>query len=689
MRRLLLPLACLMAAPAAADTPVITDARQLTFEGRRAGEGYFSADGRQLIFQSERAAGNPFFQMYVLDLDTGDVEMISTGVGKTTCGWIHPSGDRALFASTQFDPEAEAKMEAELAFRASGQTRRYSWDYDPTYDIVVTDLDDGGYTRLTDARGYDAEGAYSPDGERIVFASNRHAYAADLDTEEAERLERDPAYFMELYVMDADGSDVRRLTDAPGYDGGPFWSADGSKITWRRFSEDGARAEIFTMNADGTGERQITDLGVLSWAPFFHPSGDYIVFSTSLQGFANFELYLVDAEGERVPQRVTTRDGFDGLASFAPDGRTISWTSNATPGDQSQLFIADWDHEAARELLAAAPTRDQAAVLGGTSVEIAIADLRRHVEALTAVEMAGRLTGTEGERLATAYVADAFAELGLAPAGDDGTMFQRFTFTAGVDLGVDNRLTVSVDGEGKLLAGDEDWRPLAFSGTGAADEAGVAFAGYGLVTPEGGDAPAIDSYGDLDVEGQWVLIWRGMPGGLSPGQRTALSRFADLRYKASVAKSRGAEGVIFAPPRREGFADQLPALTYEAVSGRAGAGRKSRRGPRATSPPTPCSEDRRSGRVRCAERAINRPACRARSAPIARRRRGRRSCRSPGRPRPRASRARNRRTRRPPRRRHQCRRRRAAANLRRPPAARRHRRRTRSGGCPCRDRRRR
>ncbi|MDJ0896978.1 MAG: peptidase M28, partial [Alphaproteobacteria bacterium] len=344
----------LIALPTVAHASPISGARQLTFEGARAGEGYYSADGSRMIFQSEREEGNPFYQMYVLDLETGDVERVSPGVGKTTCGWLHPDGRRVMFASTQFDPEAKAKMQAELDFRASGQTRRYAWDYDPTFDIVETDLETGEYTRLTDAVGYDAEGAYSPDGSRIVFASNRHAYAETLAQEDQARLQLDPAYFMDIYVMDADGSNVRRLTDAPGYDGGSFWSADGSKITWRRFSEDGARAEVFTMNADGSDERRLTDLGVLSWAPYFHPSGDYLIFATNLQGFANFELYLVDAEGLREPVRVTEREGFDGLPAFSPDGRTLTWTSNATSNKKSQIFVADWDHEAATRLLAEA-----------------------------------------------------------------------------------------------------------------------------------------------------------------------------------------------------------------------------------------------------------------------------------------------------------------------------------------------
>lgn len=572
MRLILLAFLLVATTPALAASSLISNPRQLTFEGKRAGEGYFSADGNRMIFQSERMDENPYYQMYILDLETGDIDRISPGIGKTTCGWIHPDGGHALFASTQFDPEAETKMTAELEFRASGKTKRYQWDYDPTYDIVETDLETGRYKKLTDIRGYDAEGSYSPDGKRIAFASNRHAYTSDLSKEEAERLERDPSYFMEIYVMDADGSNVKRLTDAPGYDGGPFWSADGTKITWRRFSEDGARAEIFTMNADGSDEKQLSHLNAMSWAPYFHPSGDYLIFATNLQGFANFELYLVDAEGKREPVRATERDGFDGLPTFSPDGKTLSWTSNATPKKQSQIFLAQWDHQAALALLEKAPLKQAAAepATKDTKAEISVEDLKKHVYALASDAMAGRLTGTDGEKQATAYVADAFTALDLAPAGDDGSMFQSFEFTAGVALSEGNTLSVSVDGKAQKLAIDKGWRPLAISRTGSADEASVVFAGYGIVASAEGDRPALDSYSDLDVKDKWVLLWRGMPGDLTPKQRTELARFADLRYKASVAKSRGAVGVIFAPPQREEYADGLPRLAYEANTGVSG-----------------------------------------------------------------------------------------------------------------------
>ena len=221
------------AASDAAESALLTNIRQLTFEGRRAGEGYFDRSGTQMVFQSERSAGNPFFQIYLMDLTTGDVERVSPGFGKTTCAWIHPQGDQVMFASTQSDPEAEAKQKAELQMRAEGKQRRYSWDYDEHYELTVWNRKTKKYHTLTNQKGYDAEGSWSPDGGQIVFASNRRAYTEKLTEKEREQFKIDPAYMMDIYVMNADGSDVRRLTEAPGYDGGPFFSPDGKRICWR------------------------------------------------------------------------------------------------------------------------------------------------------------------------------------------------------------------------------------------------------------------------------------------------------------------------------------------------------------------------------------------------------------------------------------------------------------------------
>jgi len=572
----------------------VSGVRQLTFEGARAGEGYFSRDGQQMVFQSERQPGNPFYQIYLLDRESGDVERVSPGHGKTTCAWIHPDGDRVLFASTQFDPEAKSKQQSELDFRASGQQRRYAWDYDPQFELVEWNRKTGSYKQLTQAMGYDAEASYSPDGKWIAFSSNRAAYEKPLSPREKTLFENDPAVALDLYVMDSDGTNVRKITDVFGYDGGPFFSPDGKRICWRRFSEDGATAEIFSANVDGSDPKQITRLGAMSWAPFFHPSGDYMIFATNLQGFANFELYIVDAAGTKEPVRITSTDGFDGLPVFTPDGSELAWTSNRTADKKSQIFIGKWNDSAARKALglegdSAKPTSDALGEVSGLAMFNAKAndndykpsDVGRHVDYLCRPELGGRLTGTDGERLATAYVASYMSQLGLAPAGTDtfsslidkvkpatsqkvdvaslvefGKYFYPFPYTAGVELTGSNKL-VSGSKEWTL---DQDWRPLAFSKSNEIEPTAVVFAGYGIVAPADVDQKEYDSYVHLDVENKWVMVLRQLPSDVSPERRQHLARYSSLRFKAMVARDRGAKGLIVVSGPRSGVRQQLVPL---------------------------------------------------------------------------------------------------------------------------------
>jgi Tol biopolymer transport system component len=337
----------------------LTRIRRLTVEGRRAGEGYWSKDGRQLVFQSERDSGNPFYQIYLMDMASGDVSRVSPGIGKTTCSFINPETGDVLFASTHHDPRSKQLQEEELAFRASGKERRYSWDYDPEMELYVRSARSGMFRRLTNKRGYDAEASYSPDGQWIAFSSTRDAYDRPLSAAEQKQLETDPSYFAEIYIMraDADGAGPTRLTKVPGYDGGPFFSPDSKRIIWRRFDEAGLIADVRTMNLDGTDERQITDFGAMSWAPYIHPSGEYLLFASNKLGFENFEVFMVDVAGTKEPVRVTYSDGFDGLPVPSPDGRQIAWTSSRGGGREGQIFLAQWNHEAARKALAASPPR--------------------------------------------------------------------------------------------------------------------------------------------------------------------------------------------------------------------------------------------------------------------------------------------------------------------------------------------
>lgn len=546
---------------AASETP-LSGVRQLTYDGKRSGEGYFSPDGRALIFQSEREAENPFYQIYFLDLESGDSHRVSPGQGKTTCSFIQPGTDRVIYASTHHDPEALQKQKEELEFRASGKERRYSWDYDGTMDIFSAHRDGGGIRRLTDAPGYDAEGAFSPDGKLIVFSSLRNAFPLEaLSADDRQRYEVDPAYFGEIYLMNADGTDQRRLTSTPGYDGGPFFTPDGQRIVWRRFDEAGLTANVFTMALDGSDVRQLTDFESMAWAPYFHPSGDYAIFTSNKFGFENFELFIVDAAGLREPVRVTEVAGFDGLPVFAPGGDLLCWTSNRNAKKQSQLYLGAWDHEAALHALEASPKRVGVAEivvaepkvkavvvpdLAGFDEAIRERDHREHVGYLASDALAGRQTGSAGSKAAADYARAVFKQSGLQGVGLPPSYSHRFEFTKRIETAEEgNVLALESSGQvafNKAFEVEVDFRPLSFTSNGEFT-GGVVFAGYGLAVP-GELGEGYDSYAGLDVTNKIVMVLRYVPEDVSPERRQVLNRYAGLRYKAMIARERGARGIL-------------------------------------------------------------------------------------------------------------------------------------------------
>ncbi len=309
--------------------------RQLTFGGENA-EAYFSADGKKLTFQSTRD-GLECDQIFTMNIDGSGVKQISTGKGRTTCSYFSPDGSRIVYASTHLGGDA-CPVKPKPG-------RKYVWKVYPTFDIFSAKPDGSDLTRLTDAEGYDAEPTFSPDGSRIVFTSSR---TGDL----------------EIWDMKPDGTDQRQLTDIPGYDGGAFYSPDGKLICFRAGRPTGAaleeykellkddkvqpgKLEIYVMNADGTNIRQITNDGKANWCPFFHPSGKKIIYASNKDSKSprkpNFDLYLVDIEsGEE--KRITFDGEFDGFPMFSPDGTKLVWASNRGGKVQGEtnVFIADW-----------------------------------------------------------------------------------------------------------------------------------------------------------------------------------------------------------------------------------------------------------------------------------------------------------------------------------------------------------
>ena len=503
------------------------DFKQLSFTGQRAGEGYFSADGSWMIFQSEREPKNPFYQIYLADLRSGQVKLVSPGVGRATCGWIHPNKRKVLYSSTHQDPLWTEKAQQEIEFRKNPKSKKYSWDFDSEYRIFEQDLRSGKTKNLTPWMGYSAEASYSPDGQWVAFASNGHAYANNpgmsLENPEKE---------MEIYIMRSNGGGLKRLTFEPGYDGGPFFSPDGTHITWRRFNGTGDQAEIYTMKIDGSEKKQITRMGAMAWAPFYHPSGDYIVFTTNVHGYDNFELYIVDSQGERPPQRVSERPGFDGLPVFHPSGRWLSWTFRNLQGE-SQIYMGRWSDGKARELLGIAeiPSR-KPELIHNFKKEILKEDLRVWVEHLADPYFEGRKTGSEN--LWMGDLQKYLNDLGLV------TWRESFPFVQGMSLGAANNLKIN----GQPLVLEGDFKPSVFSSTGVLEEGEYIYANSGLV------AEGYDAYRSLVVSGKWVGIDEN-PLDLTPDQRAKWSNDLHLQYRILEAKRRGAKAVLVFSDRKD------------------------------------------------------------------------------------------------------------------------------------------
>ena len=312
----------------------LSNVRQLTSGGENA-EAYWAFDGSQLIYQA-RKPGAECDQIYVLDPENGDTRMVSTGEGRTTCSYFYPSGNEILYSSTHHHNSACPEN--------PDFSMGYVWPVYETYDVFASNLDGSGLRQLTTEDGYDAEATFSPVGDRIVFTSAR-----DGD--------------LELYSMAADGSDVTRLTDRPGYDGGAFYSPDGSKIIWRaHYPEEGpeledyrrllsqgllrpGELEIYIMDADGSNQQQLTQLGGANFAPYWHPSGEKIVFSSNHHDpdGRDFDIYIINLDGSGLT-RITHAEGFDGFPVFSPDGRYLVFGSNRNNGGTSDtnVFIGEW-----------------------------------------------------------------------------------------------------------------------------------------------------------------------------------------------------------------------------------------------------------------------------------------------------------------------------------------------------------
>ena len=312
----------------------LADVRQMTFGGENA-EAYWSPDGKELVFQSTRPplACDQIFRMPVSD--PAALTMVSTGKGRTTCAYFTADAERIIYSSTH----ASSEQCPEPPDRSQG----YVWPIYSSYQIYSVKPDGTDLRALTNTPAYDAEATVCSKDGSIIFTSTRNG---DLD----------------LYRMDADGGNVKQLTDTAGYDGGAFYSADCSKIVWRASRPTGealadyqrllqqdlirpGKLEIFVADADGSNVQQVTNLGGASFAPYFTPDAKRILFSTSHHDprGREFDIFAIDVDGTNLEQ-ITFTEGFDGFPIFSPDGKWLAFGSNrnqAKDGD-TDVYVARW-----------------------------------------------------------------------------------------------------------------------------------------------------------------------------------------------------------------------------------------------------------------------------------------------------------------------------------------------------------
>lgn len=487
-----------------------SDVRQLTFGGENA-EAYWSPDGSELIFQSthDEYACDQIFRMPMSD--PASLTLVSTGTGRTTCGYFTADSNRVIFSSTHATDEACPEV--------PDRSRGYIWPIYESYQIYSATPDGSDLTALTDTEFYDAEATVCSVDGSIVFTSTRDG---DLD----------------LYRMDADGSNVKRLTSTPGYDGGAFFSADCSKLVWRASRPTGqaleeyqsllteglvrpGELEIWVANADGSEARQVTYLGGANFAPYFFPDGERILFSTNHHDprGREFDIFAVNVNGTGL-ERITYTEGFDGFPMFSPDGKSLVIGSNRNQGKpgETDVYVAQWN--------------DKPVATATRAADRYLAD----VQWLADDKRGGRGLGTEGLAAAAEWLEQQFASIGLEPAGDNGGYRQRFDAVVSVETGPSTSLSL-----GNEKMSDEEFMIPGFSANGDVS-APVVFAGWGIQSEEHG----IDDYEGLDVKGKVVLVRRYTPKDGAFEDEDLQRRLGGIRYKAFKARELGAVALLVA-----------------------------------------------------------------------------------------------------------------------------------------------
>lgn len=299
------------------ETACLSNIQQLTSPEmgfRKAEEARFSPDGLHIIFKATTLEERGY-QIYTMDLEHSNPVMVSTGKGSCSSGFFRPDGKKIIFASSDSSPD-------NLKAPPKNPLKHYVWELTPYMNIYEANLDGSELTALTFGPAYHAECSYSPDGSRIVYASNESGE-------------------MHLYIMNTDGFNPQCITSVGSCRyGNPLLSQNGEEMIFHCDRGRPNYLQLYRMNSDGSNEEQLMHNGAVNWAPCWHPNGKIIAYTTSLHGRRHCEIYLLNIE-TMVTYRLTHNSSFDGLPSFNHDGTKLLWTSKRA-GKSEQIFIADF-----------------------------------------------------------------------------------------------------------------------------------------------------------------------------------------------------------------------------------------------------------------------------------------------------------------------------------------------------------
>ena len=393
------------AAHAGDEAQVLANPVQLTSPAQfvKAGESYFSPDDRRIIFQGiERPANGStpedIYAMYLGDVvyenndTTGrilgmtNIHRLTPPGSANTCGWFHPEDSNIVMFASTVGPPSDGTPPG-----YHRKANKYKWMFPPEMRIFQADISDIDNIKTTllvgDEDAYQAEGSYSPDGRYLLYCS--------LETGQGD-----------IFVQEIATGDVIKLISAPGYDGGPFFSPDGTRICYRSDRNANNLLQIFVAelafddNGKITGidrEFQLTDNLAVNWCPFWHPDGRHLVYATSEvePNHSNYEVFIIDAapgEGVGTPaqygtkkRRVTSTERFDGLPVFNSTGSRMLWTSQRGNAGTSQLWVADFVMDidaAAQTTITETEDSSQITIRDPENDAIYIYDARSHVLSL-------------------------------------------------------------------------------------------------------------------------------------------------------------------------------------------------------------------------------------------------------------------------------------------------------------------